>query len=264
MHPDPQWAAAVHAAVTVGNRVAQVRPSRALDGPERLIAQHEADMMAHRGLHEALTTAYPGCPVVSEEDLRHDERRPSAYWLIDPIDGTASWSAGFPGFVCQLALVVDDTVRFGALHAPVLERTWTCASGDGAYLNGVRMGDRHPRVADEDLVVVDNYPEPRGVARDLMDWLGTDHYLECGSIGLKAALVASGEADVFVKDVVVRDWDIAPALALLAEVSGDLRRGDGQPYELTGAYEKAEGVLVTRDAALGDRVGEWLGRRLAR
>lgn len=265
MHPDATWTAAWQAAVQAGDLILRMRPDGHLSDGTRLVRQHEADMAAHDLLVTALERAYPGVPVVSEEDVEHCEQRPSCYWLIDPIDGTASWSSGYAGFVCQLALIEASAVAFSAIHAPVLRRTWTCVPGHGAFLNGVRLPPLRPRASDSDsdshLVVVDNYAQPRGISAEVMAWLGTAHYLESGSIGLKAALVATGEADVFVKDVVVRDWDVAPALALVQEVGGDVRRGDGDPYVLSGPYDKPQGVLVTSGHALGDRVGSWLAGR---
>ena len=245
----------------IGDQIASMRPHGDLTDRARSQRQHEADMIAHEGLRTALARAFPGEPVISEEDAHHDHERPDAYWLIDPIDGTASWSRGFPGFVCQLARIEGDRVAFAAMHAPVLQRTWVCVADRGAYLNGDRLADLGNDPADDRIVVVDNTPEPHGIARDLMARLGSDRYLESGSIGLKAALVATGEADVFVKDVVVRDWDVAPALAIIREVGGDLRGGDGRPYRLTGDYAKPRGVLVARSRFLGDRIGAWLGER---
>ena len=46
--------------------------------------------------------------------------------------------------------------------------------------------------------------------KHLMEIMGTDCYYESGSIGLKSVLVADGTADLFVKDVNVRSWDLSP------------------------------------------------------
>ena len=222
-----------------------------------MAAQVKADLHAHTTLVSLLTDAYAGIPIVSEEDASHAEERPGDYWLIDPIDGTASWSTGFPGFVCQLARIVDGTVVFSVIHAPVLGTTWTAVRDEGAYLDGQRMPLRPPAPS-EGMVVVDNYPEPRGVCDRLMRWLRTDAYLESGSIGLKAVLVATGRADLFVKDVVVRDWDVAPALAIAHEVGAFVSGADGSAFPLSGPYEKPDGLVVAADAALGGRVAAWM------
>ncbi len=250
------WDAAQQAVVEVGRAVAQRRDPAEI-ASDREGAQRRADLFAHDELRRRLARDYPGVVIVSEEDDERAEVRPAEYWLIDPIDGTASWSGGYAGFVTQAAFIRDGVVQFGVIHAPVLQRTWTAARGSGALCNGVRLPVRGP-VADP-LVVVDNYPEPRGVCAELLDWLGQGTYIESGSLGLKAALVASGQADLFVKDVVVRDWDMAPALAVCLETGTWLSRADGTTFALSGRFDKEDGVIVAADEQLGRRVAAWLG-----
>jgi 3'(2'), 5'-bisphosphate nucleotidase len=254
-----QWSGAVEAVVEVGGAVALLRQTLAAEiARDRLAAQGQADMFAHGRLMELLTAMDPGTPIVSEEDPVHAEGRPDAYWLIDPIDGTASWSGGFDGFVCQVARIESGVAVFGAIHAPVLGLTWEANRGTGAYLNGELLASSSRPLLSREVVVVDNYPEANGVSRDLLEWLGDATYREFGSIGLKAALVASGEADIFIKDVVVRDWDVAPALALAHEVGASVTRIDGTPFLLQGSYAKRDGLIVASDATLGSEVARWL------
>jgi fructose-1,6-bisphosphatase/inositol monophosphatase family enzyme len=75
-------------------------------------------------------------------------------------------------------------------------------------------------------------------------------YLECGSLGLKSVLVADGSVDLFVKDVSIKDWDIAPVMVILKEVGGCLVRVSGKPYQLDGSYTKSSGFIVARDILL--------------
>lgn len=207
----------------------------------------EADRRAHVLISEGLTALYPGVPVISEEGASHDAVRPSEYWLIDPIDGTASWYHGFDGFVTQAAYVRQGVPLFGIVHAPVLGKTWTAVRDGGAYLNDVKLA----RLGESTrLVVVDNTKTPHGIAHDIMLRLSAKEYSESGSLGLKAVLVADGTVDLFVKDVPVRDWDLAPAAAILHEVGGLLQLADGSPYVFDGAYEKAGGFIVARDPVL--------------
>jgi len=256
-----QWSGAVEAAIEVGNAVADLRRTLAPEiARDRLAAQGRADMYAHGRLNELLAPMDPGVPIISEEDSAHAESRPDVYWLIDPIDGTASWSGGFDGFVCQLARIERGIATFGAIHAPVMGLTWQATRGAGALLNGQRLPMLREPATPRPLVVVDNYPQARGVSRDLIEWLGDATYLESGSIGLKAALVASGQADIFIKDVVVRDWDVAPALALAAEVGTFLRRTDGSPFLLTGSYEKVDGLIAAANAELGNSIVRWMAK----
>lgn len=263
-HVKAQWGDAVKAAIEVGNAVAALRQTlHAEMGRDRLAAQRQADMYAHGRLNDLLAALDPGVPVISEEDPAHAEDRPDVYWLIDPVDGTASWSGGFDGFVCQLARIEHGVAVFGVIHAPVLGLTWQAALGAGAFLNGQRLFRSHEHSSARELVVVDNYPEARGVTRELVAWLDKARYIESGSIGLKAALVASGRADIFVKDVVVRDWDVAPALVVANEVTAYVRRVDGTPFLLQGSYTKVDGLIVASDVTLGSRVARWLSETRA-
>ena len=51
----------------------------------------DVDIMAHHELKVALHGLARDIPVVSEEDLQSQfEQRTHKYWLIDPLDGTAS------------------------------------------------------------------------------------------------------------------------------------------------------------------------------
>ena len=207
----------------------------------------EADRRAHEILNNGLSRLSPGVPVISEEDISHNDKRPEEYWLIDPIDGTASWYNGFDGFVCQVALIVNERPIFGAIHSPRIGATWSAESGKGALLNEALL----PKLRKHDrLKFVDNTPCAHGITKELMNRLGTNLYLECGSMGLKAVLVADGTVDAFVKDVVVRDWDLAPADVILKEVGGSICLLNGEKYLYSGSYEKENGFIVARDESL--------------
>lgn len=210
----------------------------------------EADRRAHELICRGLAQLYPGVDIISEESPVHDITRPHAYWLIDPIDGTASWYHGFNGFVTQAAFIEQGQPFFGIVRAPILGKTWIGMRGDGAYLNDCSLP---PLTASQRLIITDNTHKPHGIAQDLSVALHATGYLESGSLGLKSVLVADGSADLFVKDVCVRDWDIAPAAVILDQVGGHLLMSDGLPYVFGGAFEKPDGFIVARDDVLMDR-----------
>lgn len=207
----------------------------------------EADRQAHDQICVGLSKIFPNIDVVSEESPSHDIERPSRYWLIDPIDGTASWYNGFSGFVTQAAYIEHGKPLFGIIHAPVYAKTWMALQGTGAYINGRQL----PMLAKRKrLIVTDNTPTPHGISRQIISKMHTTGYLESGSLGLKSVLVAEGTADLFVKNVCVRDWDLAPAAIILQEVGGKLSLLDGSPYVFDGSYEKPNGFIVARDQSL--------------
>jgi 3'-phosphoadenosine 5'-phosphosulfate (PAPS) 3'-phosphatase len=91
------------------------------------------------------------------------------------------------------------------------------------------------------------------MARSLCDALGVRRYVECGSIALKICRVADGTADLFVKDVVVRDWDLAPAHLVLLAAGGILTDFRGEAIVYRGGMEKY-GLVATASQDLADAV----------
>ena len=216
----------------------------------------EADRRAHARLVEAIARDFPDVTVISEEDGSHEADRPERYWLIDPIDGTASWLGGFDGFVTQAALIEGEEAVAGLVFAPALDHFYKAAKGEGAWLDGVAMARMTPR---DGLVITDNTPEPHGTAAALMGALEASNYCESGSLGLKCCLVADGTADLCAKTVLIRDWDLAPAAAIFAELGTVLANADGTPYRLAGAWEKPGGFIAARDADLARRTAAAVG-----
>lgn len=216
----------------------------------------EADVRAHNFLGRALMRTWPHIPVVSEEDLASiTDTRPEEYWLIDPIDGTASFCSGFDGFVTQAALVRGDEPVMGAVHAPALGLTYGAVRGGVATCNGAEI--TRQRVNFSKPVLIDNYPQPRGIAAKVFEGLPCGGYVESGSLGLKICRVADGTADVFVKDVIVKDWDLAPAHLVLDCVGGILTTFDGSPVSYSGSFED-KGLVACGTPELCAQVNAWL------
>lgn len=213
-----------------------------------------ADQEANSIIKEGLARIAP-FPCVSEEDEHsHASTRPDIYWLIDPIDGTASFCNGFDGFVTQVALMQGCQAVLAVVHAPALGLTYTATQDGPAQCNHVRIsttasGTRAP-------ILIDNYPEPRGIADRLYDEIGCGGYVESGSIGLKICRVADRTADLFVKDVTVRDWDLAPADLILARAGGVLTTLAGDVVHYDGGFERA-GLIAAAGSTLAEWVRDW-------
>lgn len=240
----------------VGQRLVEWRDTAPQAGRwEGTQLKAEADLRAHDLLAGRLAQAWAGIPVVSEEDVGGQAGdRPARYWLIDPIDGTASYCGGYPGFVTQAALMEGGRPVASTVHAPALGLTWAARMGGGASLNGSPLPRLIPRAGGR-LTLIDNYPEPRGIAGAVYEGLCFASYVESGSLGLKICRVADGTADLFVKDVTVRDWDLAPGDLILSEVGGVLVTLDGSPVTYSGEYDRPG--LIASTPALADRLIKW-------
>jgi len=204
------------------------------------------DIAAHAAMVRGLNSITPDIPVFSEEHPHSIDERPPLYWLIDPIDGTSSWHGGFDGYVSQLALIHESTAIMGAIYWPAMEKMF-CADMYGIFVDGQPVVQ--PEL-NEPPVLVDNYPSPQGVAAMMIERMPDLRYRECGSLGLKSVLALIGEADLFVKDVRVRDWDFAPVMAFVNFGWGVMTDLAGQKLSLGKKIEFDEGLIVSHDAAL--------------
>lgn len=226
----------------------------------RLGTQFKADVdrWAHEGWCAALQRIAPGSTILSEEDeASHAAPAEGAYWVVDPLDGTASFVEGFAGWVTQAAWLEQHRPVLSVVYAPETDELFHARSGAGAYRNGQRL-ERIP--ADRPRSLIDNYPQPRGIAADLLTAFEIPRYLESGSLGLKICRVAHGHADLFVKDVPVKSWDLAPADLILAESGGRLTTLAGRPPDYAAGVTHG-GLVAARHPAWTDQVADWARAR---
>ena len=221
------------------------------EGPHQFKAW--ADGMAHRELVKRLEALDPRLPIISEEDFASQrDERPERYWIIDPIDGTASFAQGYDGFVTQVALIEEQTPVKAAIFAPAFLQLFTAERGKGASRNG------KPLQVSSGLAttLIDNFPTAQGVAASIFQSLKLTRYVESGSIALKICRVADRTADLFVKDVVVRDWDLAAAHLVLEEAGGKLTDGQGNDVVYAGDFIKP-GVVAANSVNTHQRWFDW-------
>lgn len=65
-------------------------------------------------------------------------------WVVDPIDGTAPYLNGLPGWCVSIGLMDERGPLLGVIYVPVLEEMFRGGRGQGATLNGqpIRVTER--------------------------------------------------------------------------------------------------------------------------
>jgi len=202
-----------------------------------------ADVLAHDFLTAELGSAL-SLPIVSEEDEKNLHEQFVDYVVIDPIDGTASFANGFNGWVTQAAVIQNKKVVSSAIFAPDLDEFYSAEKDQGCTFNG-KVAPVPGSVGLESII--DNYPEPRGMTREIFSLLGLSQYIECGSIALKICRVATGEADLFIKNMWPRDWDLAAPLLVAQETGIYLRDWYGEKYDLGKPGRRHAGVIAVNN-----------------
>jgi histidinol-phosphatase len=95
----------------------------------------DADREIERALRATVGRERPGNAFLGEELGAGGTAyaRGGRRWIVDAIDGTASFVAGWPEWGTLIGLEEHGTVSVGVVSAPALNRRWWAARGAGAW-----------------------------------------------------------------------------------------------------------------------------------
>ncbi len=226
----------------------------------------EADLAAERLILERLAAAWPDIPVVAEETAEA-VRPKDLFFLVDPLDGTRDFIAGSDEYCVNIALVAAGRPVAAAVAAPALGRLWV--AGTRAAAGAVPATSNEPLR----LTPARTRPAPAGGLVALVSRRHGDEATEqclaslpiaerrtAGS-ALKFCLIASGEADLYVRCGPTREWDTAAGDHVLTTAGGGVVQAGGSPL----TYGRHGDRFVNGPfAALGDpSLAPHLGQSLA-
>ena len=213
----------------------------------------EADRRAERLILDRLQQAFPGVPVVSEEDAC-EFGTPDAigprFFLVDPLDGTKAFVRKDPNFTVNIALVEDGQPVAGAVVAPASGETWFTRGNRAAKVAapGAEPQDIRTRQGGDDpLVLISHTMKPQELA-DLKSRYRFERTQAMDS-SIKLVRIAEGAADLYPRHGTTMEWDIAAGHAVLQAAGGRLTCLDGKPFVYGKAAEGfRNGWFVARGA----------------
>jgi histidinol-phosphatase len=211
-----------------------------------------ADRGAETLIRDELTSAFPADGIVGEEfpeKIGTSGRR----WIIDPIDGTASFVRAVPLYGVLVGLEIADrtdaaaappaasagaaaerahsrTCVVGVAGFPALRETYWATRGAGAFRNGepIRVSGV-TRLADATVVTSDVKSQWYGDRFDgFVRLVGRAARQRGWGDCYGYALVASGRAEVMV-DPLLNPWDIAALVPIIEEAGGEFFDWSGTP-----------------------------------
>ena len=212
-----------------------------------------ADLEAERRLTARLGELAPGSAIMGEEAVAADPGRISlaaicdSLWIIDPVDGTANFARGQPGFAVIVAYVERGRTRGGWIFDPLGDRLVWAQAGAGAWSNGRR------------LHVAPAPPQPVGAAygrtaggvrsAKAIEQAGM-RARNFGSSGIEYINLALGEAH-FALHSRSLPWDHAAGMLIALEAGGRAAFLDETHYT-PGIHDRP--LLAASDAACWMRV----------
>jgi len=194
-----------------------------------------ADREAEACLRRRIEERFPDHAVLGEEFGATREGAPSR-WLLDPIDGTASFIRGSPLWGVMIAFEHEAEPLLGVLHFPALGETVWASRGGGAWWNGKRASVS--KVAQLEAATL-LYTDPRGFTL-----AGREQAFEKIRQATRFertwgdcyghALVATGRAEIML-DPILNEWDAAALLPILEEAGGSFTDWNGVPSTRGGS-----------------------------
>jgi|SRR5688572_19827059 len=214
------------------------------DGSSVTIADRDASTLVLTRL-QAYT---PDHGVISEEEA--EPYRPSARWrwVVDPLDGTASFARGLPVWGIGLGLLDRDQPSEGHLRFPLVGETYAFRDG-AALLNGRPIAPPSVSIAADCrnvmITSIHEYVDVRKVAGFRLHNLGSNLF--------HMMALATGRCEAIVTGP-CHAWDLAAALPFTRALGHVERFLDGSPLVLSEVLDQADfGFPIRQPLVIGPR-----------
>lgn len=196
-----------------------------------------ADIETERELTRLLGGLVPDALVLGEESVHEDPSRLDylaqdvPVWIIDPVDGTANFAKGAPGFAVIVALTRHGAVEAGWIYDPLSDVMVYASKGHGAWSNDKRL-----EIAAQippDAVKGAAYGRAKtGVraAKALVESGRVSDVRNQGSSGLEYLALALGKTHFSLHSRSL-PWDHAAGMLIVSEAGGRARFLDGRAYD---------------------------------
>ena len=185
-----------------------------------------ADRGAEEVMRHLIRKAFPDHGIIGEEF--GDENEAAEFvWVLDPIDGTKSFTSGCPLFGTLICLLHEGQPVLGAINQPILERL-CIGDNNQTTVNG------HPVRAPEtdtlseaillttDILSIGKYQNRVGFDNLLHKTKMFRTWGDCYGY----LLLASGGADIML-DPIVNPWDVLPVVPVVRGAGGVITAWDG-------------------------------------
>jgi histidinol-phosphatase len=198
----------------------------------------EADRRGEAMMRELISKRFPEHSVLGEEYGGPFGSTDSPLWLLDPIDGTASFAIGLPIFGTLIGYLENGEPLAGVIHMPAMGESVYAAKGFGCWTRVRGSVPEQVRVSamnslDDAYVSAsgvspsDICPPISGPAYKLSRVIQRARRFRFVADCVQHALVAQGRIDAAI-DTVMNPWDIAALVPCVEEAGGIATDLEGQ------------------------------------
>lgn len=205
----------------------------------------EADRASERLILGQLRREFPSDGILAEES--GDKRAYLAHrraWLVDPLDGTRHFLRGRQGFSVMIGLLCDFRPALGVIHQPTTGLTYRATGSIAEMVAGGRTSTLRTSARADLAGARLAGPREPGLPVDS----ALQHQFHVGSIGLKLALIARGDRELYVNPAGhSRLWDTCASEAILIRAGGRITDSAGDPlvYDDPRQLQLQRGVVAS-------------------
>ena len=212
-----------------------------------------ADLEGEQIMRRMIRERYPDHGIAGEEFP--PEREDAEYlWLLDPIDGTAAFVAGAPGFGTLIALLRARRPILGVIDSPVLKQRWLGAQGRPTTLDGKPVRVRACQDLSQAILSCASPHYFHGRHREAYERLAERVWLPSyGQFCYAYGLLASGFVDI-VTDGGMKPHDYFPLMPIVEGAGGVITDWKGEAL----SFEPADRVVAAGNRRLLDEALEVL------
>ena len=204
------------------------------------------DAQAQALIAQLLAEHRPGDLILSEEAV-DDPKRLTAdrVWIVDPLDGTWEYGEGRWDWAVHIALWqrdVDD-ITDAAIFLPATNQLFTTdqppvvPAWPTSAPKIVVSRTRPPKQLAQIQSAVTQLLKQQGLAESL-------ELLEVGSAGAKTAALLTGDAQLYVHDGGLNEWDAAAPFAIAKAAGIVVKHFDGQPLRYNQPNVKLAAIYL--------------------
>ena len=155
-------------------------------------------------------------------------------WIIDPLDGTHNFLAGFKEFGISLALEEDGVVIWGGFYFPMLREFFVAEKDRGAFCNEQKIRVSEATNFTGGMFCSDGVMrrKPREILKDIEKFCVAGCRVRIyGSSPYAMTRVALGQA-IVATNRVGKPWDIAASALIVQEAGGMVTDENGGPWQV--------------------------------
>ena len=158
----------------------------------------------------------------------------SAYWVVDPLDGTTNFSAGIPYWAISIARFENGQPETAFLDVPALKKRIVAIRGKGVWLNGQQLTSASRLTSNSSCVSLCSRSIRILQKRPDKPFPGKIRLLGVSSLNMIG--VAIGQT-IAALEATPKIWDLASAWLILSELNCSIKWLDLDPSNLKSGQD---------------------------